>query len=53
VTRFLSIAFAVLGGWAGWRIGMHVGLLTAYFASVAGTTGGIFAGRRLAENLLD
>jgi hypothetical protein len=53
VIRFFSIVFAVLGGWAGWKIGMQVGLLTAYFASVAGAAGGIFAGRRLAENLLD
>ncbi len=51
--RFLGIVFAVVGGWIGWRIGMHIGLLTAYFASVAGTAGGIFAGRRFAENLLD
>lgn len=53
MTRLLGIAFAVLGGWVGWRLGMHVGPLTAYFASVVGTAGGIFAGRRLAENLLD
>jgi hypothetical protein len=53
VIRFFSIVLAVLGGWAGWKIGMHIGFLTAYFASVAGTAGGFFAGRRLAENLLD
>ena len=53
MTRFFSIVLAAVGGWLGWRIGMHVGLLTAYFTSVAGTAGGIFAGRRLAESLLD
>jgi hypothetical protein len=51
--RFFGIVFATVGGWIGWRIGMHIGLLTAYFASVAGTAGGIFAGRSVAENLLD
>jgi ABC-type dipeptide/oligopeptide/nickel transport system permease subunit len=50
---FFRIVFASAGGWIGWKIGMHVGLLTAYFASVFGTAVGILAGRRLVENLLD
>ena len=53
MTRFFTIVFAVAGGWIGWKIGMYVGLLAAYFASVAGTAGGIFFGRRIAEGLLD
>ena len=50
---FLRILLASMGGWFGWKIGMHVGLMTAYFASVFGTAAGVFAGRRLADNLRD
>jgi membrane associated rhomboid family serine protease len=51
--RFFSIVFAVGGGWVGWKLGMFAGLMTAYFASVLGTAGGLFLGRRLAQNLLE
>jgi len=51
--RLFSLVCAVLGGWGGWKLGMHVGLVAAYFASVFGTAAGIFFGRRLAENLLE
>ncbi len=53
MVRFFSIVLAVAGGWLGWKLGILGGLVSAYFASVVGTAGGIFIGRRLAENLLE
>jgi membrane protein DedA with SNARE-associated domain len=53
MTRFFSLVGAVLGGWGAWKLGLHLGLLGAYFASVFGTAAGFFLGRRLAENLLE
>ena len=53
MVRFFSIVFSVAGGWLGWKLGMLGGLVSAYFASVIGTAGGLLLGRRLAENLLE
>ena len=53
MTRFFTIAFAALGGWVGWKLGISVGVLTAYFSSVFGTAGGLVVGRRVAETLLE
>jgi hypothetical protein len=53
VKRFFTLVVASVGGWLGWKAGMYVGLLTAYFASVFGTAGGLIVGRRLAEFLLE
>jgi hypothetical protein len=51
--RFFSLVGAALGGWSGWTLGLHVGLLAAYFASLFATAGGLVLGRRLAESLLE
>lgn len=51
--RFFSLVCAALGGWLAWRLGRHVGLMTAYFASVFGSAAGILAGRRVAESLFE
>jgi hypothetical protein len=53
MTRFFTLVFSAIGGWLGWKIGMYVGLLTAYFLSLIGTAGGLVIGRRIAENLLE
>ena len=53
MTRFFSLVCAALGGWLGWKVGIPVGLLTAYFSSVFGTAGGLVIGRRLAEAILE
>ena len=53
MTRFFTLVFAAIGGWFGWKVGMYVGLLTAYFSSVIGTAAGLVIGRRIAENLLE
>jgi hypothetical protein len=53
MTRFFTLVFSAIGGWLGWKVGMYVGLLTAYFLSLIGTAGGLVIGRRIAENLLE
>jgi hypothetical protein len=53
MTGFFTLVSSAIGGWLGWKMGMYVGLLTAYFLSVIGTAGGLVIGRRIAENLLE
>ena len=36
------------GGWAGWWAGAHVGMMTAFLLSMAGTGAGLYYGRRMA-----
>ena len=44
VLTFLSIS---MGGWIGWWLGGHVGIMTAYFLSVFGGAAGLFTGRHI------
>ncbi len=51
--RFLSWTSATVGGAAGWWLGAHVGLLTAFTLSLLGTGAGFYAGHRVARNHFD
>ena len=44
---------ATLGGALGWWLGDHGGFFTAFLLSVVGTGLGLYAGRRLAAELLE
>ena len=46
------IAATVLGG-AGWWLGAHVGVMTAFMLNMVGTGIGLYAGRRAARHYLD
>jgi hypothetical protein len=49
----LCIFIAVnLGGWAGWSLGEHFGLMTAFIASGVGSIIGVYLGWLLARRLL-
>jgi hypothetical protein len=50
---FFAFVGGSVGGWIGWVVGAHIGLMTAYVLSVAGTAVGVFGGRRAASLLLD
>ena len=50
---FFAFVGASVGGWIGWVVGAHIGLMTAYVLSVVGTALGVFGGRRAASSLLD
>ena len=41
-----------IGGYVGWILGEHIGLLTAYFVSGFGSLVGVYAGWRLARQYL-
>jgi hypothetical protein len=50
VLVFISIS---MGGWIGWWLGGHVGIMTAYFLSIFGGAAGLFAGRRLMNKYME
>lgn len=41
------------GGAAGWRMGTHIGFMTAYFLSVVGSATGFYLARQFGRNYLD
>jgi hypothetical protein len=38
-----------VGGWAGWWVGAHAGLMAAWVLGMVGTGAGLYLGRRIAE----
>jgi hypothetical protein len=53
MSTFFAFIGASVGGWLGWIVGTHVGLMTAYVLSVVGTAVGVYYGRQAASSLLD
>ena len=53
MSGYFAFIGASLGGWLGWIVGAHVGLMTAYVFSVFGTAAGVYFGRQAAGSLLD
>jgi hypothetical protein len=49
--KLLAALGATVGGYAGWALGAHVGVMTAFTISMVGTAAGVYAGRRVARNL--
>ncbi|MEE8325687.1 MAG: hypothetical protein V3W10_07530 [candidate division NC10 bacterium] len=50
--KLLAIVAAILGGWIGWWLGAHRGLMTAFVLSMVGTGAGMYAWRRITEHYL-
>jgi hypothetical protein len=48
----LGMVGATVLGSAGWWVGDHIGLMTAFTFSMIGTGFGMYAGRRLAREYL-
>ena len=42
---------ATIGSYAGWALGAHAGIMTAYMLSMVGTGVGMYAGHRTAKQL--
>ena len=42
---------ATVGSYAGWALGEHAGIMTAYMLSMLGTGAGMYAGHRTAKQL--
>jgi uncharacterized membrane protein YbhN (UPF0104 family) len=53
MSKLLTFVGATVGGAIGWWLGARVGIMTAFIASVVGTGVGIYAGRRIAEMVLE
>jgi len=53
MSGFFAFIGASVGGWLGWIVGAHVGLMTAYALSVVGTAVGVYFGRQAADSLLN
>ena len=53
MSGFFAFLGANVGGWIGWKLGAHVGFMSACMLSIVGTAMGVYAGRRVAAALLD
>ncbi len=51
MARLLGFVGALAGGWLGWALGAHFGVLIAFLVSMVGTGAGMYAGARLARFL--
>ena len=49
MSKILGFVGATIGSYAGWALGAHVGLTTAFMLSMVGTGAGVYAGRRVAQ----
>ncbi len=48
--KVIGFAGAAVAGTAGWWLGHHVGLMTAFMVSTVGSGVGLYAGRRFARD---
>ena len=53
MSKVLTILGASVGGAIGWWLGARVGTMTAFVLSTLGTGVGVYAGRRIAESLVE
>lgn len=51
--KLLNIISISVGGWIGWWIGEHIGIMTAYLLSVFGAAAGLYLGRKLMTSYLE
>jgi len=50
--KILIILSITIGGWIGWWLGEHIGIMTAYFLSVFGAAAGLYFGRKIMNSYL-
>lgn len=53
MSRILSLCGMFVGGWAGWALGIRIGLFTAFAVSLIGTGAGLYAANRITHHFLD
>jgi hypothetical protein len=49
VRKLCIFVGATVGSYAGWALGAHAGIMTAYMLSMVGTGVGMYAGHRTAK----
>ena len=52
MTKICGSLGAFLGSSVGWWVGSQAGMMTAFVVSMIGTGLGIWAGRRIADNMV-
>ena len=53
MSAFFAFVGANVGGWIGWAVGAHAGVMTAWMLSAVGSALGVYGGRRAAAALLE
>ncbi len=53
MNKVLIIIIISIGAWIGWWLGQYVGIMTAYFLSVAGGAAGLYFGRQIMKNYME
>lgn len=48
--KLLMLVGSTIGSYAGWWLGAHAGIMTAFMVSMVGMGIGLYGGRRLAQN---
>jgi hypothetical protein len=51
--KVLIIVSISIGGWIGWWLGDHFGLMTAYLLSVVGGAAGLCIGRKIMSDYME
>lgn len=51
--KIILLVFITIGSYLGWRLGRGIGLMTAYFLSVAGSLVGVVVGVIINQRYLD
>jgi hypothetical protein len=49
MSKLFMLIGSTLGSYAGWWLGAHVGVMSAFIVSMVGTGLGIYGGRRVAQ----
>ena len=50
MTKLIVLMGSTVGSYAGWWLGAHVGVMTAFMVSTVGMAAGIYGGRKLARS---
>jgi hypothetical protein len=49
MSKLFMVIGSTLGSYAGWWLGAHAGVMSAFIVSMVGTGVGIYGGRRVAQ----
>ena len=52
MNKLVGFIGSTIGGYAGWALGARVGTMTAFMLSIVGTGLGIYASRRVVNEML-
>lgn len=53
MSKILNLCGMFIGGWAGWALGIRMGLFMAFLVSGIGTGAGLYAANRITHHFLD